>query len=51
MKSRNYLLWYSFFQTFNDYYKLKTITVLLFVNGDINFDYEKYFDLKELYVG
>ncbi|CAD8051327.1 unnamed protein product [Paramecium primaurelia] len=41
----------NFFQTFNDYYRLKTITVLLFVNGDINFDYEKYFDLKELYVG
>ncbi|CAD8065124.1 unnamed protein product [Paramecium sonneborni] len=41
----------NFFQTFNDYYQMKTITVLLFVNGDINFDYEKYFDLKELYVG
>ncbi|CAD8153524.1 unnamed protein product [Paramecium octaurelia] len=41
----------NFFQTFNDYYRLNTITVLLFVNGDINFDYEKYFDLKELHVG
>ncbi|CAK62243.1 unnamed protein product (macronuclear) [Paramecium tetraurelia] len=41
----------NFFQTFNDYYRLKTITVLLFVNGDINFDYEKYFDFKELQVG
>lgn len=32
----------SFQETFYNYYEKKNITIILFVNGDINFDFEKY---------
>jgi len=41
----------SFQETFFNYYDKKTITIVLFANGDINFDFEKYNQLEEIKIG